>query len=100
MAVNQRRRHFPHIGRGPKGDTARIAASLAPPEEQDATANDNGRIVVDGGQVKLPEGLVDESEESSNIFHLEPVVIVVLLITLAFVAFIIWQISLMPTADK
>ncbi len=78
-----------------KRDTASLAEGLAPPEERDQTANDEGRIVVDTSRLQLPKDFIEENEEA-NPTRLEPVLIVVLLLALAFIAFIAWQISLMP----
>jgi hypothetical protein len=53
-------------------------------------------IHVDSSSVRVPENLVDEDREGANIFRLEPVVLFLLALMLAFIAFIAWQITLMP----
>jgi hypothetical protein len=103
-----------HAGnrRRKKGDTDRLAAQLAPLEEQDKpaaeqqvgsnlnsineqTARDYGAIVVDNENLKLP-GDIMETRDENRFLGIEPVVLVVLIIVLSFIAFIAWQISLMP----
>ena len=53
-------------------------------------------IRVDSTTVHLPENLIDDEREGSSIFRLEPVVLFVLVFMLAFIAFIAWQVTLMP----
>lgn len=95
-----------------KGDTDQLAAQLAPLEEQDKPAaehqigvrrkstngqhqRDYGAIVVDNADLNVPKGIVEGGEEK-QFLGLDPVVLVVLIIMLGFIAFITWQISLMP----
>ena len=95
-----------------KGDTDRLAAQLAPLEEQDKPAaehqigshlnltngqpgRDYGAIIVDNENLKVPTDIV-EGREEKRFLGIEPVVLVVLIIVLSFIAFIAWQISLMP----
>ena len=94
-----------------KGDTQQLAAQLAPLEEQDKPAaeqqighldstsrqanRDYGAIVVDNMNLNVPKGIVEGPEEK-QFLGMEPVVLVVLVIVLGFIAFIAWQISLMP----
>lgn len=86
----------------PSGDTKDLAAQLAPLEErggatQAGNHHDGGSIVVDTGALKLPEGLVAAQEKDKLILGFEPVVLFIVVLTLAFIAFIAWQISKMPT---
>ncbi|HEY8185734.1 MAG TPA: hypothetical protein VIF64_06680 [Pyrinomonadaceae bacterium] len=100
-------------GRRKKGDTARLAARLAPleeletgsttkqlgvsPELKEPQANNHyGAIVVDNNSLNLPEDMV-EGSDGGKFLGMEPVVLVILGVMLAFIAFIAWQISLMPT---
>jgi hypothetical protein len=54
-------------------------------------------IRVDGASVPMPESLMDDDErEGASIFRLEPVVLFILVAMLAFIAFVAWQITLMP----
>lgn len=95
-----------------KGDTERLAAQLAPLEELDRPAaeqqigsqfessngqqqRDYGAIVVDNENLKVPKNIIEGGEEK-QFLGMEPVVVVVLIIMLGFIAFIAWQISLMP----
>ena len=95
-----------------KGDTDRLAAQLAPLEEQNKPAAeqqigsnfqptngqerpDYGAIVVDNANLNIPKDMV-EGREEKQVFGIEPVVLVVLIIVLGFIAFIAWQITLMP----
>jgi hypothetical protein len=84
-----------------------LAHQLAPLEEQDKQAAaeqvgkglnsdpDYGAIVVDNVNLKIPNGITEEQDEK-RFWGLEPVVLVVLILTLGFIAFIAWQITLMP----
>ena len=95
-----------------KGDTDRLAAQLAPLEEQDKPAaehqigshlnsnngqadRDYGAIIVDNENLKVPTDIMERRDEK-RFLGIEPVVLVVLIIVLSFIAFIAWQISLMP----
>ena len=101
-----------HRRKGRKGDTAQLAAQLAPLEEQDkpaavkqltisrelpkdqAAAEFTG-IIVDSTDLQVPQDIKEESGDKTYL-GMEPVVLVILALMLAFIAFIAWQISLMP----
>ena len=81
------------------------AQRLAPLEETDAfndsqqkdsTHAPDDTIRVDSASVQMPESFVDDEREGASIFRLEPVAVAILLAMLAFIAFVAWQISLMP----
>jgi len=90
-----------------KHDADELAHQLAPLEELDKQAAaeqaggglnsdpDYGAIVVDNVNLKLPNGITEEQDEK-RFLGLEPVVLVVMILTLVFIAFIAWQITLMP----
>lgn len=95
-----------------KGDTDQLAAQLAPLEEQNKPAaeqqigsdfqstngrqgRDYGAIVVDNANLHVPKDMV-EGRDEKRFLGIEPVVLVVLIIVLGFIAFIAWQITLMP----
>lgn len=95
-----------------KGDTAQLAAQLAPLEELDkasmpkqitssphlgnAQADPHyGAIVVDNENLNLPNDMM-EGRDEKTFLGIEPVVLVILCVMLTFIAFIAWQISLMP----
>lgn len=96
-----------------KRDTDRLAAQLAPLEEQDkpaaeqqvghrvdaasyATDRHFGSIIVDSEHLKVGKDFV-ETEAEKQFLGMEPVVLVVLILMLIFIGFVAWQISLMPT---
>ena len=95
-----------------KGDTDQLAAQLAPLEEQDKPAAEQqigsplnvatgqadryfGSIIVDNEDLKVPTDIL-ETQTKKPFLGIEPVVLVVLILMLSFIAFIAWQISLMP----
>lgn len=101
-----------HIHRRKKGDTAQLAAQLAPLEEQNKQAaaqqsrhqpssitggasQEIGAIVIDNTPASLSADIT-EGQTGTTFLGMEPVVVVILCFMLAFIAFIAWQISLMP----
>lgn len=94
-----------------KGDTAQLADQLAPLEElhkrnaakQIGTGDDlapqadphYGAIVVDNDSLHVPKD-IEASGDEKTFMGMEPVVVVILGVMLTFIAFIAWQISLMP----
>ena len=99
-----------HRVRRPSGDTRELAERLAPLEElapkdsrKPATRVDNshvvaqeeGAIVVGRNKPTLPEDVIDQSNHK-GVLGLEPVVIVIVGLLLAFIVFIAWQVSQMP----
>jgi hypothetical protein len=102
MALKKKRDgHFHmHYTGWRKKKAAEISAQLAPLEEQTGDggppgSGNGGAIIVDRSSVKLPGGFADEDKAASHIFGFDPVAIVILILALAFIAFIAWQISLM-----
>jgi hypothetical protein len=98
-----------------KGDTAQLAAQLAPLEEQDAHAarkqgangqgagrngrliQEHGALIVDTDHLNVLKGLGEEPDaEDGQFLGIEPIVLVILCVMLAFIAFIAWKISQMP----
>ena len=96
-----------HPVRPRSGDTRELAARLAPLEElnesretrrsntSQVVAQENGAIVVGAEPAELAKEVVAADERSSG-SRLEPVVIVIVGLMLAFIVFIAWQISLLP----
>ena len=93
------------------GDAARIAAQLAPLEEQtkrvkrsngDGTNHNNsvahqevGAIVIEGYSGSLAKELA-EVHEADKRHGIEPVVVVIFILAMLFIAYIAWQVSQMP----
>lgn len=82
---------------GRKKGRRESAAQLAPLEEQDrtGTVQEAGAIIVDSDNLNLSND-VTEGRHGKQILGMEPVAIVILVFMLCFIAFIAWQISLMP----
>ncbi|HEX8097590.1 MAG TPA: hypothetical protein VF507_06120 [Pyrinomonadaceae bacterium] len=98
-----KRKHEHYAGGLRGGDASELSARLAPPEERaspERGSNNGGSIIIDASDVKLPDDLMAEGRESKGVFHLEPVALVIVLVALAFIAFIAWQISLMAPQGK
>jgi len=112
MAVKRRkgkrwktgRLHWPGGGGGHEGHPAE-AERLKPLEESpefkespqvDAARDPDDTIRVDSKSVPMPEHLLEDEREGARIFRLEPVVLFILVAMLAFIAFIAWQVTLMP----
>ena len=111
MAVKRRKRkrgwktgrlHWPGSGHDHRPDEAERLAPLEETEEfKDSPQVDSDRdakdtIRVDSTNVPMPEHLFEDEREGGRIFRLEPVVLFVLLIMLAFIALVAWQVTLMP----
>ena len=91
----------------PRGDSRELAAQLAPLEElressepaeingSQVVAQENGAIVVGAEQPQVAKEVV-EAKDRNGALGLEPVVIVIVGLMLAFIMFIAWHISQMP----
>lgn len=85
-------------------DEPNIAERLTPLEEteefKDSPQVEGKRNVdtirIDSKSVPMPEHLIDDEREGASIFRLEPVVVFILVTMLLFIAFVAWQITLMP----
>ena len=83
-----------------------MAARLTPLEEmeefRDSRQQDAGQgvpddtIRVDSKSVRLPGRLVEGDEGDGSAFRFDAAVVVITALMLAFVAFVAWQITLMP----
>jgi hypothetical protein len=95
-----------------KGDTAKLAAQLAPLEELDKSSAAKqlgtgphlgdpqadphyGAIIVDSDSLHVPKDIMEGGDEKTFL-GMEPVVLVILGVMLVFIGFIAWQISQMP----
>jgi hypothetical protein len=104
--------HIQSRGKRKKGDTAQLAAQLAPLEELAGQGVEvplgtsphvgdprkdphYGAIVVDNEGLHVPKDIMEGGDEKTYL-GMEPVVLVILGFMLLFIAFIAWQISLMP----
>jgi hypothetical protein len=96
------RLHWPGSGHKHEPDEAERLAPLEETQEfKESPQVDSHRaakdtIRVDSKSVPMPEHLLEDERAGSSIFRLEPVVLFVLLFMLAFIAFVAWQITLMP----
>lgn len=77
-------------------EAAKLASELAPLEEQERRSR-NGAIVLDTKELKLPKEFMEEERRSDGL-RLEPVVVFILALALAFIAFIAYLISIEPSA--
>jgi len=112
MDIKRLSSHLRPGGKRKKGDTAQLAAQLAPLEEQDKStaARQIGsgpnssistadgafeEIIVDNEGLNVPKDIMEEGGEKTFL-GMEPVVLVILGAMLAFIAFMAWQVSQMP----
>ena len=112
MAVSKRKRkkgwktgrlHWPgsHHHEQDEPDMAERLKPLEETEEFKESPQVEGKrgadtIRVDSKSIPMPEHFVDDEREGASIFRLEPVVFVFLVVMLTFIAFIVWQVTLMP----
>ena len=112
MAVSKRKRrkgwktgrlHWPgsHHHEQDEPDMAERLKPLEETEEFKESPQVEGKrgadtIRVDSKSVPMPEHLLEDEREGASIFRLEPVVLFILVVMLAFIAFVAWQITMMP----
>ncbi len=110
MAVKRKKRkgwktgrlHWPGSGHRHHPDEAERLKPLEETEvfKDSPQVDTDGRVKdtirVDSTVVSMPEHLLEDEREGSRIFRLEPVVLFILVAMLAFIAFIAWQVTLMP----
>lgn len=99
-----------HLHKRTKGETAQLAAQLAPLEEQNKPAADQqarhaiihaganheiGAIVINNSHANLSADIIDV-RKGQTIMGMEPVVLVILGGMILFIIFIAWQVSLLP----
>lgn len=101
-----------HRLRRKKGDTRQLAAHLAPLEErerheqihasgnagQSGAIQEPGAIIVRNQTLPLSKDIID-ARTDGLFLGLEPVVLFIVGLMLAFILFIAWQISRMPAGD-
>ena len=111
MNVTRSSRHF--LNKKGKGETQRLAAQLAPLEDQNQVAADAqspvvsvsrganqevGAIVIDNTPAHLSPDISDV-RQGRTFMGMEPVTLVILVGMLLFIVFITWQITLMPIEE-
>lgn len=81
-------------------DTAKLAAQLAPPEERkfEGAHQEVGAIVVGNGNGGVSGDLI-EGGTKKRFFGMEPVVLVIVVLMLAWIVFIAWKVSEMPVSE-
>ena len=100
MAVKKEPRRLHSPVKAKSAEAAEHAANLAPPEEQNgkkarqASANQDGALVVDTGDLKLPKGVMEDEKGGTRLFGMDPVVLFIFCFALAFIAFIAYLISI------
>jgi hypothetical protein len=77
------------------------ADMLAPPEERvkrsaDKEAKNGGVMKVDTGELKLPNDFTEKVDSRTRLFGLEPIALIILIFSLAFIAFITYLIAIEP----
>ena len=99
MAVKKEPRHLHSPVKAKSAESAEHAANLAPLEEQNGEQkiqNNDGAIVVDTGELKLPSGVIEGENDPTRLFGVDPVVLLIFFFALAFIAFIAYLISIEP----
>jgi hypothetical protein len=99
MKKESRRDHNPV--KAESEEASNLAARLAPPEEREQSGaqpsgNNRGGIVVDTGALKLPRDFVEERDDRSRPFRPDPVVVLIFILSLAFIAVVAYLISIEP----
>ncbi len=82
-------------------ETAELAAQLAPPEEQPAgqevgatsEPRHPGAIIVDTGELKLPQGIGEEEKRGAKLSDVNPVVAFIFIFSIIFIAYISYLIA-------
>jgi len=91
----KRREHnhlIPH-----QGEPVELAARLTPLEETEAPGSNNGgAIVVDTSALNLPKDFTEREEKRGLLFGLEPIGVIILIFSLAFILFVTYLISVEP----
>ena len=103
MKRERRRKHNPVQASSDEG--LEKAEQLAPLEERarkpaGQNSNNEGLMVVDTGDLKLPKDFTDKDEGKSHFLGFEPVALVILIFSLAFIIFIAYLISMEPSKAK
>ena len=104
MKRESRREHNPiHVS---SDGALEKAQQLAPLEERagklarQTSNNEEGVINVDTGSLKLPSEFTEKKEGKSRLFNIEPITLIIMVFSLAFIAFIAYLISIEPPQSK
>ena len=100
MKEETRREHNPI--QGSSEEALGKAAQLAPPEERakrpgDLASNVEGVLATDTGNLKLPKDFTERREEKSGLLDVEPITILILIFSLAFIGVMAYLISIDPS---
>jgi hypothetical protein len=101
MAVRRESRREHNPVRASSDGALEKADLLAPPEERtsrsaDKGAKSNGVLTVDTGELKLPNDFTEKEDGRARLFGLEPIALIILVFSLAFIAFITYLIATGP----
>ncbi len=103
MKKGKRRKRREHDHLVPhQGEPVELAARLTPLEEtqQARDSNNGGAIVVDTSALNLPRDFTEREEKKGRVFGLEPIGVIILIFSLAFITFIAYLISIEPTKPE
>jgi hypothetical protein len=98
MAVRRETRREHNPVRSASDEALEKADMLAPPEERvrksaDKEAKNDGVLKVDTGELKLPNDFTEKEDKRARLFGLEPIALIILVFSLAFIAFITYLIA-------
>lgn len=71
---------------------------LAPLEE--TCAKEDGSMIVESGKLKAPQGFVDDEDGNGKTLGLEPIVLILLVFGVGFIALISYLIYITPNTGK
>ncbi len=102
MSKGKRKRRREHDHLVPhQGEPKDLAARLTPPEEtSQRDSNNGGAIVVDTSALNLPRDFTEREEKKGLLFGLEPIGVIILVFSLAFIAFITYLIATEPAKPE
>ena len=102
MKKGKRRKRHEHNHLIPhQGEPVELAARLTPPEETHAPdSNNGGAIVVDASGLNLPRDFTEREEKKGFLFGLEPIGVIILIFSLAFITFITYLIYIEPAKPE
>ena len=98
MVVRRETRREHNPVRASSDEALEKADMLAPPEERmsrsaDKGAKSGGVMTVDTGELKLPRDFTEKEDKRARLFGLEPIALIILIFSIAFIAFITYLIA-------